>query len=108
MSHICGVSGIKSSVPDADNACVGRQSSSTIEAKRPQSAHTTDLDIPAKGEVVAIVIERVDKTCALICPGFGSSWSSVREAKDAVKKMTPQPDWSETEPGVWLARSDAK
>jgi len=70
MSHICGVSGIKSSVPDADNACVGRQSSSTIEAKRPQSAHTTDLDIPAKGEVVAIVIERVDKTCRLDLPGF--------------------------------------
>lgn len=56
-------------------------------------------------EVVAVVIERSDKTCAVVGRGNGSSWPSLRAAQDAVSVLSPDVVWRETTRGVWVARA---
>jgi hypothetical protein len=52
---------------------------------------------------VAVVIERGDKTCAVVRPGAGESLPSLRAAKQAVEDLAPFVGWRETTRGVWVA-----
>lgn len=63
---------------------------------------------PAHGPhgVVAVAVERDDRTCTLLFRGASSTWPSVPAAKDAVEEMSDRVDWRETTPGVWTARAD--
>jgi hypothetical protein len=55
--------------------------------------------------VIAVVVERDDRTCSLFCRGSGGSWHSIEEAKDAVGRISSEVTWRETTPGVWIART---
>ena len=52
---------------------------------------------------MAVVIERGDKTCAVVRPGAGESLPSLRAAKQAVEDLAPFVGWRETTRGVWVA-----
>jgi len=75
-------------------------------------AHTDDLartDEWRDGEgstkgVVAVVVERGDRTCSLYWRGSDGAWPSIDQAKNAVEKVVAQVVWRETTPGVWVAR----
>jgi len=55
--------------------------------------------------VIAVVVERGDRTCALYCRGSDSTWPSMVEAKNAVEKISAPVVWRETTGGVWVARA---
>ena len=67
---------------------------------------TVEPESTAQEGVVAVVVERGDRTCTLFCRGSGGTWPSIDEAKDEVKKISTQIVWPETTRGVWVARAD--
>jgi hypothetical protein len=79
------------------------QTSGTLELARPRRGRRSDRDAPPRDRVVAVVIERADKTCGIVGPGSGESRSSLRAAKRAVEDLEPRVVWRETTRGVWVA-----
>jgi hypothetical protein len=75
--------------------------SATIAPSRPRRTRRSP-DAPPRDKVLAVVIERGDKTCAVVCPGSGESWPSLRAAKQAVELLEPMVWWRETTRGVWV------
>jgi hypothetical protein len=56
--------------------------------------------------VIAVIVERGDRTCSLYCRGTDGGWPSVAEAKAAVEELSAQVVWRESTSGVWVARFD--
>jgi len=63
-------------------------------------------DTGRQAGVIAVAVQRVDRTCALFFRGSSGSWPSVDEAKASVEEVSAQVVWRETTPGVWAARVD--
>lgn len=84
---------------------MGSRSAGTVAASRPtRRVHRKEPGAPAQKQVVAVIVERADKTCAVVGRGSGASWPSLHEAKEAVATMAAEVVWRETTSGVWVAR----
>ncbi len=85
---------------------MGSPATAVATATRPtRRSHRRDPGGLAQAQVVAVVVVRSDKTCALVGRGSGTSWPSLLEAKEAVALMSPVVVWRETTRGVWVARA---
>lgn len=83
---------------------MGRSSNATLAApQRPRQGRRSRIS--AAEDVVAVVVQRGDRTCSVICRGAGFSWPTVGDAKAAVERMAPRISWRETTRGVWVART---
>ena len=85
---------------------MGSNAAGVATATRPtRRTHRKEFGALAQAQVVAVVVVRADKTCALVGRGSGTSWPSLLEAKEAVALMSPVVVWRETTRGVWVARA---
>lgn len=82
---------------------MGQQTGATIAAGRPRRPPVAADAGSVRDKVVAVVIQRGDKTCAVVGPGWGHSWSSLARAKQEVEELAPLIGWRETARGVWVA-----
>jgi hypothetical protein len=60
---------------------------------------------PPPGEVLAVIVERTDGTCAFYGQGRRGEWPSMSAALDALARVTPTSEWRQSTPGVWVARA---
>jgi hypothetical protein len=88
----------------ADDPCMGRTTAST--AVRPRNVRMARSVTTAQREVVAIVIECVDKSCTVVGSGFALDCQSLQDASRVVEDIAAQRvRWRETAPGFWVARA---